>query len=193
MKTKPVVYVIAGPNGAGKTTFATRYLPKIADCRNFINADLIAKGLSPFNVDAAAMQAGRLFLGSILEHVRRGTGFGFETTLSGVGYVRLFKNLRLKGYAIHLYFLWIPGVPLALKRIADRVRLGGHSVPADVVRRRYDKGLRNLFDPYMGLVDYCAVFDNSSNEPRLVFERSQGRDRIIQPEIYTGIVKISKE
>lgn len=193
MKTKPIVYAIAGPNGAGKTTFATRFLPKIADCRNFINADLIAKGLSPFNVDAAAMQAGRLFLGNILEHVRRESGFGFETTLSGMGYVRLFKNLRLKGYAIRLYFLWIPGVPLALKRIAGRVRLGGHNVPVEVVRRRYGKGLRNLFRTYMDLVDYCAVFDNSSAEPRLVFERSQGRFRIIQPEIYTKIVKMSEE
>jgi predicted ABC-type ATPase len=193
MKTRPVVYVIAGPNGAGKTTFATQFLPKIADCRNFINADLIAKGLSPFNVDAAAMQAGRLFLGSIREHVRCGAGFGFETTLSGKGYIRLFKELRLKEYAIRLYFLWIPGVSLALKRIAGRVRLGGHNVPTDVVRRRYGKGLRNLFQTYMRLVDYCAVFDNSSTEPRLVFERTKGQDRIIKPAIYGRIVKMQEE
>ncbi len=192
MKTKPVVYVIAGPNGSGKTTFATQYLPKIADCRNFINADLIAKGLSPFNVDAAAIQAGRLFMGSIREQVRRGTGFGFETTLFGMGYIRLFKELRHKGYEIRLYFLWIPGIPLALKRIADRVRLGGHNIPAEVARRRYDKGLRNLFDIYMYLVDYCAIFDNSSSTPRLVFERSPGKDSIILPEIYGRIVEMLK-
>jgi predicted ABC-type ATPase len=114
MKKRPNVYVIAGPNGTGKTTFATQFLPKIADCRNFINADLIAKGLSPFNVDAAAMQAGRLFLGGIQEQVRRSADFGFETTLSGKGYVKLFRDLRHEGYHIHLYFLWIPGLSLAI-------------------------------------------------------------------------------
>ena len=193
MKKRPIVYVIAGPNGTGKTTFATQFLPKIADCRNFINADLIAKGLSPFNVDAAAMQAGRIFLGSIQENVRRGADFGFETTLSGKGYVNLFKDLHDKGYRIHLYFLWIPGLPLALKRIADRVRMGGHAVPADVVRRRFGKGLKNLFNIYMNLADYCAIFDNSSAEPRLVFERSEGMDRVIKPEIYDIIVKMLEE
>ncbi|HUO57279.1 MAG TPA: zeta toxin family protein [bacterium] len=193
MKKKPVVYVVAGPNGTGKTTFATQFLPKVADCRNFINADLIAKGLSPFNVDAAAMQAGRLFLGSIRENARKGADFGFETTLSGRGYVNLFKDLRRRGYRLNLYFLWIPGLSLALKRIADRVRLGGHAVPAVVVHRRFGKGLRNLFEIYMGLVDYCAIFDNSSAKPRLVFERSGGLDRVIKPETYDIIVKMSKE
>ncbi len=193
MKKRPVVYVIAGPNGTGKTTFANQFLPKIADCRNFINADLIAKGLSPFNVDAAAMQAGRLFLGSIQENVRRGVDFGFETTLSGKGCVKLFKDLRGRGYRLHLYFLWIPGLSLALKRIADRVRMGGHAVPADVVRRRFGKGLKNLFNPFMNLVDYCAIFDNSSAEPRLVFEMSEGQDHVIKPEIYDIIVKMSEE
>jgi predicted ABC-type ATPase len=177
----------------GKTTFATQFLPKIADCRNFINADLIAKGLSPFNVDAAAMQAGRLFLGGIQEQVRRGADFGFETTLSGKGYVKLFKELRHKGYRVNLYFLWMPELSLALKRIADRVRLGGHDVPAEVVRRRFSKGLNNLFNTYMDLVDYCAIFDNSSSVPRLVFEKSEGMDRIIKPETYDIIVKMVKE
>ena len=180
MKKRPIVYVIAGPNGTGKTTFATQYLPKIADCRNFINADLIAKGLSPFDVDAAAMQAGRLFLENIREQVRRGTDFGFETTLSGIGYVKLF-------------FLWIPGVALSLKRISNRVRLGGHNVPAEVVKRRFVKGLNNLFNTYMGLVDYCAIFDNSSSAPKMVYERHGEKEDIILPEIYANIIGMLEE
>jgi predicted ABC-type ATPase len=193
MKKRPIVYVIAGPNGTGKTTFATQYLPKIADCRNFINADLIAKGLSPFNVDAAAMQAGRLFLENIREQVRRGTDFGFETTLSGIGYVKLFEELRKKGYALKLFFLWIPGVALSLKRISNRVRLGGHNVPAEVVKRRFVKGLNNLFNTYMGLVDYCAIFDNSSSAPKMVYERHGEKEDIILPEIYANIIGMLEE
>jgi predicted ABC-type ATPase len=193
MKKKPIVYIIAGPNGTGKTTFATQFLPGIADCRNFINADLIAKGLSPFNVDAAAIQAGRLFLGGIQEQVKQNATFGFETTLSGRGYVKLFKDIKRQGYALHLFYLWIPGLPLAIKRIADRVRLGGHHVPTKVVRRRFRKGLNNLFNVYMNLVDYCAIFDNSSAEPSLVFERTQGGERIIQPETYDIIIKMLEE
>jgi len=136
------------------------------------------------------MQAGRLFLGGIQEQIRRGADFGFETTLSGKGYIKLFQDLRRKGYRIHLYFLWIPLLSLALKRITDRVRLGGHDVPAEVVQRRFTKGLNNLFKPYMDLVDYCAIFDNSSPVPQLIFERSEGQDRIIKPETYDIIVKM---
>jgi predicted ABC-type ATPase len=154
---------------------------------------LIAKGLSPFNVDAAAMQAGRLFLGGIQEQVRREADFGFETTLSGKGYPNLFQVLRSKGYRVNLYFLWIPGLSLALKRIEDRVRMGGHDVPTEVVRRRFTKGLNNLFKTYMNLADYCAIFDNSSSVPRLIFERSEGLDRIIKPETYDIIVKMLEE
>lgn len=190
MKKGPIVYIIAGPNGTGKTTFATQFLPKIADCRVFINADLIAKGLAPFNVDSAAMQAGRLFLENIRENAGRGVDFGFETTLSGKGYIKLFKDLSRKGYHLHLFYLWIPGLPLALKRISDRVRMGGHNIPAEVARRRFRKGLRNLFDAYMGLVDYCAIFDNSSVEPRLVFERSKGADRVLDPVIYGKVLRM---
>jgi predicted ABC-type ATPase len=190
---RPIVYIIAGPNGTGKTTFATQFLPKIADCRNFINADLIAKGLSPFNVDAAAMQAGRLFLSGIYGQVRRGADFGFETTLSGKGYVKLFGELRRKGYSLNLYYLWIPEVSLALKRIADRVRMGGHNIPVEVVRRRFAKGLNNLMGIYMDLVDYCAIFDNSSSAPRMVFERAEEKDAIILPDTYERILRMLEE
>jgi len=159
---QPTVYIIAGPNGAGKTTFALEFLPKVADCRTFINADYLARGLSPLDADAAAMDAGRLFLRQIRSVMNGQKNFAFETTLSGSGYIRLFHALREKGYAIHLYFLWIPSLELALKRIAERVRRGGHDIPKDVATRRYGRGLSNLFSHYMPLADYCAIFDNLS-------------------------------
>lgn len=191
-RKRPSVYIIAGPNGAGKTTFATRFLPQIADCSNFINADLIARGLSPFDVDMAALQAGRIFLKNINYHMEHKSDFGFETTLSGIGYVRLLEQLRKKGYYINLYFLWIPTVSLALKRIAERVRHGGHIVPPDIVRRRYLKGIRNLFEIYMHLTDYCAIFDNCSTEPVLVFERMNTIKKIILPETFINILRQSE-
>lgn len=185
----PTAYVIAGPNGAGKTTFALRFLPKITECRNFVNADLIAKGLSPLDVDAEIVKAGRIFIKRIYEQIERRVSFGFETTLAGLGYVRMFKHLRQKGFRICLYFLWIPSPSLALKRISGRVRLGGHNVPVDVVRRRYRKGVRNLIKTYLTLTDYCAIFDNSSLDPVLVFERKEIRENVVLPEIFNKIIK----
>ncbi|MFH0954218.1 MAG: AAA family ATPase [Verrucomicrobiota bacterium] len=184
MKKTPTIYVIGGPNGSGKTTFAMEFLPKIAGCRNFINADLIAGGLSPLDVDAAAIRAGRIFLGQIEENVREGRSFAFETTLSGLSYLGLLRRVQRKGYQIRLFFLWIPTVELALKRIAERVRRGGHDIPEATARRRYGKGLRNLFQHYLAMASYCAVFDNSSADPVLVYERKPGRETVLQPAVF---------
>src|SRR5499433_3158748 len=115
------VYIIAGPNGAGKTTFAREFLPNYAGCRNFINADLIAEGLSPFSPQSAAVRASRLMLEEIGLSVQRGIDFGFETTLSGRGHLNLVRRLKKRGYAIHFFYLWIPSVELALSRIRERV------------------------------------------------------------------------
>lgn len=187
MKKKRIVHVIAGANGSGKTTFAMRYLPKMAACRNFVNADLIASGLSPLNVGAGAMQAGRLFLQRIEEEIRNKRDFAFETTLSGRRLRGLFNRLREKGYRIRLYFLWISTVDLALKRVSDRVRMGGHSVPARVVRRRYGRGIQNLFKIYARLADYCAIFDNSSTSPVLICEYIRGREHIVRASSFDDI------
>src|SRR5512136_1462155 len=150
---RPRLYVIAGPNGAGKTTFALEFLPNYAKTFEFINADLIAGGLSPFVPERAAIKAGRIMLEQIQILSSRRKDFGFETTLSGKGYVSLFKDLKKKGYEIHLFFLWIPNPELAIERIADRVRRGGHKIPEDIVRRRFDRGLKNFFQIYRPLVD----------------------------------------
>jgi predicted ABC-type ATPase len=183
----PNLIVVAGPNGAGKTTFALRFLPEIARCRNFVNADLIARGISPLNVDAAAIQAGRLFLSRIREQMDRHVSFGFESTLSGTTYVRWMKAAKERGYVVHLYYLWIPSIQLALRRIEERVKRGGHDIPADVVRRRYGKGLSNLFGLYLGLADYAAIFDNSSVSPVLVFEKSRDVERVVLPDVFSLI------
>lgn len=187
MKRRPTCYVIAGPNGAGKTTFAMEFLPGIAGCRDFINADLIARGLSPLNVEAAAIDAGRLFLRQVHAQIGAGRDFAFETTLSGLGYIKLMRELRNRGYAIRFYYLWIPSVQLTLKRIAERVKRGGHDIPSDVAVRRYRKGVVNLFRHYLGLTDYCAIFDNSSTAPLLVYEQADGYQRIIVEETFRRI------
>jgi predicted ABC-type ATPase len=189
----PTAYIISGPNGAGKTTFALEFLPKIAGCPNFVNADLIARGLSPLNAEAAAIEAGRLFMRHIRAHISTRADFGFETTLSGRTHVRLIRDMRRAGYAIRLYYLWLPTVQLALKRISERVRRGGHDIPHEVVKRRFAKGLSNLFQHYLPLVDYCALFDNSSAYPVLVYERTGASERIIRPDIYGMILKQTEE
>ena len=126
-------YIIAGPNGAGKTTFAREFLPNYANCRNFINADLIAEGISPFSPETAAVRAGRLMLEEISLVMRRGSDFGFETTLSGRGHLNSVRRLKKRGYSVHFLYLWVPTVELALGRIRERVSRGGHDVPEAVV------------------------------------------------------------
>ena len=141
MAEQPNVYIVAGPNGAGKSTFARLFLPEYADCREFVNADLIAAGLSPFNPEGRAIQAGRLMLERVEALARTRVDFGFETTLAGRGYISLLRRLKDSGYRIHVFFLWLPSVEMALARVRDRVLAGGHSVPEEVVRRRFSRGL----------------------------------------------------
>jgi predicted ABC-type ATPase len=136
------VIVIAGPNGAGKTTFAREFLPREAQCPIFINADLIAAGLSPFSPELAAFKAGRLMLQEMDEHAARGDSFAFETTLSGRVYAQRLRAWQRRGYLVSLYFLRLQSHELAIARVAERVRQGGHDVPEPVIRRRFDVGLR---------------------------------------------------
>jgi predicted ABC-type ATPase len=184
---QPTLHIIAGANGAGKTTFALEYLPRYGGCRNFINADLIARGLSPFDPDISALAAGRLFLQQIRVQLAGYNTFAFETTLAGQSHVNLIKRIKKCGYRIALFFLWIPTVELAEKRIAERVMTGGHSIPTKTVRRRFKRGLINLFKLYMPMADYCAIFDNSSINPVLVYEKSGSDERIPQPDIFENI------
>lgn len=185
----PQVYIIAGPNGSGKTTFFERFLPYYADCIHFVNADLIASGLSPFSPDMAAIKAGRIMLEEIHAYTESKKDFAFETTLSGKTYVRLLKELRKKGYTINLYFLWLRDVDLALKRIKDRVRTGGHDVKPDIVRRRFGRGIKNLFLTYMPLIDSWILFDNSSVFPQIIASEKDKQLAIVNPMLFKLVLK----
>lgn len=162
------IIIIAGPNGAGKTTFARSFLPEEAQCPRFINADLIAAGLSPFAPEAAAFQAGRVMLHEIAAATRRGESFAFETTLSGLGYLPRIRGWRAAGYHVSLFYLALPDVEVALARVAERVRQGGHHIPEDVIRRRFAAGQRNLEAAYKAAVDAWAIYDNVGENPALL-------------------------
>lgn len=161
------IIMLAGPNGAGKTTFARSFLPREANLLRFINADLIAAGLSPFAPDEAAIRAGRLMLEEIGQCVRRGESFAFETTLAGLSYVQHIKQWRSQGYRVSLFFLTLPNVETAILRVAERVKQGGHNIPEPVIRRRYAAGWRNFKESYQAVVSDWAVYDNSGDRPIL--------------------------
>ncbi|MBX9692024.1 MAG: zeta toxin family protein [Cyanobacteria bacterium] len=169
MSQKQVI-IIGGPNGAGKTTFAREFLPNEAGCPVFINADLIAAGLSPFAPDQAAIQAGRLMLEQLAGHAGRGESFAFETTLSGRGFVRMIRQWRQQGYRVHLFFLALASAEEAIARVAARVAQGGHNIPDEVVRRRFAAGMQNFETIYRYEVDFWQWYDNSSEVRKLIDE-----------------------
>ncbi|MBI4368123.1 MAG: hypothetical protein HY588_01875 [Candidatus Omnitrophica bacterium] len=185
------VYVIAGPNGAGKTTFAKTFFPRYLNCKVFINADLIAGGLAPLAPERAALKAGKLLLEEIKQTARRGIDFGFETTLSGKSYVRLFGDLIRSGYAIHLFFLWIPNVEISLRRIRERVRRGGHNIPEPVVRRRFHRGIENLFKLYAGFLSSWTIFDNSTPHPEIIAYQAGEKQVVILEPSFAKIKKLA--
>jgi predicted ABC-type ATPase len=164
----PKIIILAGPNGAGKTTFARAFLPQEAGCQVFVNADLIAAGLSPFAPERAAIQAGRLMLEAIAEHVQTGVSFAFETTLSGLGYARQIPQWRQAGFRVELYFLSLPSADQAVHRVASRVLQGGHDIPEATIRRRFESGVRLFATVYQSLVDQWFLYDNSGDVPVLI-------------------------
>lgn len=190
----PAIYIVGGPNGAGKTTFARKFLPRYANCQVFINADDIRQGISPrseltglpVRVD---ILAGRAMLSQIDWMARRKGDFGFETTLSGLTYVNLVRRLRNEGFSVHLFFLWIPNVELALARIRSRVVKGGHNIPELVARRRFDRSIRNFLQRYRQGADSWMLFDNSGETPQFIACKEQGNLRIFMPEVYNPLME----
>ena len=157
------LYIISGCNGAGKTTASYTVLPEMLDCKEFVNADEIARGLSPFNPESVAIEAGRLMLGRIDDLLSRDESFSIETTLATRSYVNLVRKAQVKGYSVKLLFFWLNSPELAIQRVAERVAKGGHNIPENVIRRRYVAGINNLFHLFMDEVDYWCIYDNSEN------------------------------
>lgn len=168
MGVRPRIIIIGGPNGAGKTTFAREFLPREANCPVFVNADLIAAGLSPFEPGIAGFRAGRLMLEEITRHAANRESFAFETTLAGMSYARLIRAWKISGYRVKIIYLRLDSPEQAIARVAERVRQGGHNVPEHVIRRRFDSGLENFNKIYAPLVDAWVLYDNSGNEPVLL-------------------------
>jgi predicted ABC-type ATPase len=171
----PTLYVIAGPNGVGKTTFADRYLPQTIRELEFVNADLIARGLSPYDPDSAAMEAGRTALTRIRQLVEEKRSFTWETTMSGKTAVGWLKSAKESGFKIKCYFLWVMQVEITLDRIRQRVSEGGHNIDPLVSQRRFYKTLQNFFTVYRPLFDSWKLFANDDNVRRLIAAQKDGR------------------
>lgn len=184
MKSQPTCWIIAGPNGAGKTTFALNYLQAIANCQRFVNADLIAAGLSPLAPESAVRAASRLFLAEIENCIQARENFAFETTLSGRGYLRLIKRLKVQGWRVELIYLALPSAEMSLMRVRERVAHGGHNIPEEAIYRRFPRSLRNLFIEYSVIVDSTLCFMNIGDAPELVFEQEGEEKQIVNNSVY---------
>ena len=176
------LYVIAGCNGAGKTTASFIILPEILDCKEFVNADEIAKGLSPFQPEKVAVEAGRIMISRINNLLEDELSFAFETTLATKSYKNKILLAKNKGYTVTLLFFWLQTIDLAKERVATRVLEGGHDIPKDVIQRRYINGIKNLFSIYIPIVDELMIFDNSQMKTELIASKSTMSSLIVLNE-----------
>lgn len=180
--------MIGGSNGSGKTTCAMALLPEILKCREYVNADAIAAGISPFMPEKTAIQAGRLMLQRIHYLANRGEDFAFETTMASKTFVSFLKECKNKGYSVNLIYLWLKNSELAVKRVALRVESGGHDIPADIIRRRYNNGLKNFFNLYLPIGDSCKLYDNSHDKPQLAaYKNGNNKEVILRKKIWNEI------
>lgn len=189
----PNLYIISGCNGAGKTTASFTILPEMLNCKEFVNADEIAKGLSPFQPESVSFQAGRIMLERIEELVNSGIDFAFETTLTTLSYVNTIKIAREKGYTITLLFFWLNDVNLAIERVKIRVSEGGHNIPEETIRRRYFRGANNLINKFIEYCDLWIVIDNSSKPFNFVAEGQGNTQILIHDESVWEIINNQKD
>lgn len=189
LMNKKNLYIIGGCNGAGKTTASYTVLPEILQCREFVNADEIAKGLSPFNPESVAIEAGKIMLSRIDELLSRDVTFSIETTLATKSYFNLVRKARNRGYFVHLIFFWLETPELAVRRVAERVSKGGHDIPLEVIHRRYVNGINNLFNIFMDEVDFWMIYDNSRNPRELVAKGGKDIETEIVSELMYSKIK----
>jgi hypothetical protein len=173
------LYIIAGCNGAGKTTASFTILPEILDCKEFVNADEIAKGLSPFQPEKVAVESGRIMISRINDLLKEGMSFAFETTLASKSYKNKIELAKSKGYSVTLLFFWLQTIELAKNRVATRVLEGGHNIPNNVIERRYVNGIKNLFSIYLPIIDDVMIFDNSQTKSQLIASKSDNSQLLI--------------
>ncbi|MCW3121010.1 MAG: zeta toxin [Flavipsychrobacter sp.] len=185
----PDLYIIAGCNGAGKTTASYTILPDILGCKEFVNADNIAYGISPFNVEGVALEAGRIMLHRIDELLREGADFAIETTLATRSYVSLVRRAQAIGYTVKVIYIWLESTEIALRRVSERVRKGGHNIPTDVVIRRYYKGISNLFMLFIPVCDAWILADNSEDKLNIIATGSKNLENIIENNDIWGVIK----
>jgi predicted ABC-type ATPase len=176
------LYVIAGCNGAGKTTASYTILPEMLNCKEFVNADSIAAGLSPFKPESVAFEAGRIMLSRIYQLISEKVDFGFETTLSAKSYIPLINIARETGYEITLLYFWLSSPEFAMSRVAERVKNGGHNIPNDIIERRYYRGLSNLFRLYIPVCDSWIIIDNSDAVPEVIAQGGINMEKTIKKD-----------
>ena len=193
MSKLPKLYIIAGCNGAGKTTASFTILPEVLDCKEFINADEIAKGLSPFQPESVAMQAGRIMLARMDELLQKGETFAFETTLATKSYKQKIEWAQANDYEVTLLFFWLDSPNIAKKRVAQRVAEGGHNIPLETIERRYYNGIANLFTIYIDMVDICYIFDNSEGRKELIAQKERHKDIVIYNNDKFNLIKNNDE
>ena len=193
MSKLPKLYIIAGCNGAGKTTASFTILPEILGCKEFINADEIAKGLSPFQPESVAMQAGRIMLARMDELLQKGETFAFETTLATKSYKQKIEWAQANGYEVTLLFFWLDSPNIAKERVAQRVAEGGHNIPLETIERRYYNGIANLFTIYIDMVDICYIFDNSEGRKELIAQKERHKDIVIYNNDKFNLIKNNDE
>ncbi|EJF37773.1 zeta toxin [Capnocytophaga sp. oral taxon 335 str. F0486] len=193
MSKLPKLYIIAGCNGAGKTTASFTILPEVLGCKEFINADEIAKGLSPFQPESVAMQAGRIMLARMDELLQKGETFAFETTLATKSYKQKIEWAQANGYEVTLLFFWLDSPNIAKERVAQRVAEGGHSIPLETIERRYYNGIANLFTIYIDIVDICYIFDNSEGRKELIAQKERHKDIVIYNNDKFNLMKNNDE
>jgi predicted ABC-type ATPase len=184
-------WIIAGPNGAGKTTFALQYLPAFA-CRNFVNADLIAAGLSPLAPETEQLTASRLFLQEIENRIQSKQDFAFETTLSGRSYLKLIKRLQSEGWRVELIYLALPNLEMSILRVAERVVHGGHNVPSADIKRRFLRSLKNFFTVFSAIVDRSQCYMNDGEEPKPIFFQQGDTRTILNRDLFNQLTQAAE-